>query len=345
MNCSLNVRSLVAAAGTAAAIFWGATNLHATVADLEALQSANPNLWHQYKFEGIDDLTRLADTATTGDTSRVHLARTVGEGSVDVNMTPMDTSDDVFGLPEDITFENGVDGALSQAYRPSYVDPALAANAGAGLTGTAMQIPAMGITVEAVVKPDAKASPSDVNYIVMTRPGGDRGYLLVQDDTDLGRAMVGSLGSIYGNAFGNRIETTEYDDTGDWFYVAATFDLTPTGSATVNTYFANLTAGDPGLTHVGMDVSLSADDAYEGLIGNLGIGAFAVERTGDQTDGAEAVQEFFQGAIDNVAIYSTAASASELGQRYGALSMPIPEPATVSLLILGAVMTIFRIRR
>lgn len=320
-----------------------AGSAQAAVSDLEALQDANPNLWHQYKFEGSDDTTRLIDTATTAATARVHLARTVGEGAVDVNMTPGDPLDDVAGLPEDITFENGADGGLSQAYRPSYVDAATSATAGAALAGTNMQYPATGMTVEAIVKGDVKASPSDVNYIVMARPGGDRGYLLVQDDEDLGRTAGGSFTTIFGNSFGNRIETVEYEDTGaDWYYLAATFDFTPAGSATVNTYYANLSAGGP-LTQTGTDAALSADDAFENLVGNIGIGAFAVERTGDQTDGAEAVQEFFQGAIDNVALYGAALSASDIGAHYTALR--IPEPGSLVLLALGGLALCVKRRR
>jgi len=313
----------------AGAVFvcFAASNAQAYVSELEAAQQNDPRLYNQWKFEGNDDSARLVDSKGSTD-----LVRTVRVVTIDDGGTPDDTSDDTIleGLPGDITFETGID-ATSQAYRPSYVDETQSSAAGAGLTGTNWTVPSR-LTVESVVRPDARTQTiSDVSYIFQTRPGGDRGYFLIQDDESLGRSDVGTLSTVFGSSFGNRAESTKYTtDGGEWFYFAATFDMTPSGSALVNTYVKNLTTDGPFL-HPVVDMALSAGDAIEGLAGNIGVGDFAVDRNGDQTTGAEEVQEMFQGAIDNLATYNGILSFDQLERH----SRGVPEPASIVLLTIS----------
>jgi hypothetical protein len=318
---------LVAMAG-ASLICFGASSAQAYISELESSQQNDSRLYNQWKFEGSDDTTRLEDSKGSTD-----LVRTVRVVTIDDGGTPDDTSDDTVleGMPGDITFEPGIDPG-SQAYRPSYVDETMSSAAGAGLTGTNWTVPDR-LTVESVVRPDARTQTiSDVTYIFETRPGGDRGYLLVQDNEMLSRTGLGTLSTIFGNSFGNRAVSTEYStDGGEWFYFAATFDMTPAGSALVNTYVKNLTTDGPFL-HPVVDVSLTAGDAIEGLAGNIGVGDFAVDRDGDQTTGAEEVQEMFQGAIENLATYRGILSPDQLERH----SRGVPEPASLVLVSIGS---------
>lgn len=295
---------------------------NATEIDLQTLQLSDANLQHLWAFEGANDTTRLMDSKGSADLSRV-----AGEGNVN----------GVFGTVNDITFEQGFNGG--QAYRPYYVDSSMSSTAGAGLTGgaNAFTSPNM-FTIEALVKADAKTSGSAVNYIFQTRPGSDRGYFLMQDEDNIGPTSTGGIGSIVGSSFSDTAIAGEYDSDGEWLYIAAVIDLVSnSGQAIGNLFFANLSDGDTTLTHA-VNNKLWNTATPSTLAGNpaiFGIGGFAIDRNGDGF--AEALQEFFQGAIDNVAIYDSTLSGSTLQSHLDALlvDQPVPEPASLALFGFG----------
>ena len=65
----------------------------------------------------------------------------------------------------------------------------------------------------------------------------------------------------------------------------------------------------------------------------------------DRTPGLSFVDEFFEGQIDEVAIYNRALSVSEIEQ-LAFVSEPISEPATIALLGIGfAEMAVYGVRR
>lgn len=298
-------------------------------------QQANAQV-HKWGFEAGQELR------DTGSANSLHLNYAPGEGSIttDDNGTPDDTSDDtvVMGTAGDIVFETGYNGK-GQAYRPYYVDASQSATAGAGLTGSGFTSPNQ-FTIEAIVKADAKTSPSAVNYIFQTRPGSDRGYYLMQDEDNLGRTSIGGLGSIIGNNFGDAEVGQEYDTNGTWIYIAAAIDLTSNpGQAVADIYAVELpaswSAGDPVPVP-----ALVADDrtwgtanpsALAGATGIFGIGNFAIDRNGNTI--AEASQEWFQGAIDRVAIYDGLLGQSDLQQSLS--NFLVPEPTALGLMCLG----------
>jgi hypothetical protein len=239
----------------------------------------------------------------------------------------------VMGQASDIIYEPGFNG-FGQAYRPSYVDVSQSSTAGAGLTGSGFTSPNQ-FTLEAIVRADAKTSGSAVNYIFQTRPGSDRGYYLVQDEDNLGRTAVGGIGSIVGNNFGDVGIGAEYDAAGTWIYYALVIDLTSNpGQAVADVYAANLSAGDvvPTLVLDNRTWNTADPSALAGSTGIFGIGNFAIDRDADTI--AEASQEWFQGAIDYIAIYDGLLGEGELAENLQARI--VPEPSSFALLSMGA---------
>jgi hypothetical protein len=222
-------------------VCFGASVARATVANLEAAQQASPNLIHQWKFEGADGATRQADSKGTQ-----HLLTVAGEGGMganDVNMTPMDATDDVpWSYPAGdvnlIGYEPGFDGAgVSQAYRPQAIgSPSTFAaentaqrRSGAGLYAPSFVTPAM-MTVEGIFRPDRyEDAAGNLRYVLQTRPGTPRGYYLAEQAPDASRGAGGSLVAAIGNPFtpaANRPRIVgDYSDQDHWYYVAVTYDM------------------------------------------------------------------------------------------------------------------------
>jgi hypothetical protein len=284
--------------------------------------TAQGTLIHLWDFEGgTDGPIRLEDSA----------------GSLDLNFAPGEGNvAGVEGAPADVVFEPGFRG-IGQAYRPYYVDVAASTTAGVGLTGSGFTSPPQ-FTIESIVKADGKTSGSPVNYLFQTRPGADRGYYLIQDEDGIAATSVGGLGTIIGNDFGNVGLGGEYAADGAWMYIAATVNLTPAGAAVVDVYSAILDPDAPPPTPTlvlsGKTYGTADPDTLSGNTGVFGIGGFAVDREGDAI--AEASQEWFQGAIDYIAIYDGLLTRDELAANLAARFAP--EPNALALLLVALCM-------
>lgn len=93
--------------------------------------------------------------------------------------------------------------------------------------------------------------------------------------------------------------------------MAAVVDLSPPSTARADLYAANLSDGEMVPTLVADDYTWDTADP-DSLTGNtaiFGIGDFAVTGVGDV---AESSREWFQGAIDDVAIYDGLLTPQEL---------------------------------
>lgn len=271
-------------------------------ARLRAVQLSHPDVLHLWDFEPGDE---LVDSAGTAD-----LLPAPGEGDVG----------GIVGQPGDVIYEEGFLGG--QAYRPFYVDASASSTAGAGLTGSDFTTPAL-MTIEAVLRANGKTTGSAVNYIVQTRPGSDRGYFLIQDEP--AAAGAGAVGSVVGNNFGD-LGLADYPTAGDWLFVALALDLTSPGTAVGDLYVANLSDGEttPSLAVAGKVWNTDSPNTLVGTSGIFGIGNFAIDREGDGV--AEASQEWFQGAIENVAIYASLLTPAELQSHLDALLETCPSP-------------------
>lgn len=334
----------LAMAAAVACVAWSSSTVRAGfLSQLEGLQLAKGAI-HQYRFEGGEAASRQKDHGSLG----VDLLTVAGEGGTganDVNMTPGDTTDDVpwsypAGDPNLIGYEAGFDG--SQAYRPqsTVANSTFAAEilaqrrSGAGLYSPNFTTPTM-LTVETVIKPGKynDVAGGSLHYVLQTRPGQGRGYYLAQQEPDGSRGPAGSLVAAIGNPFtplAGRPRIVGDHADGDWYYVAATYDLSGT-NAVVSSWFANLSQGGPLVqSQNGFVFGEGIGTGLVGANGLAGVGLFIRPGT------TVLAQEFFNGAVDNLTIYNSKLSASDVLQHYRALTIPgVPEPGTLSLLVLG----------
>lgn len=320
----------------------------AFVTELENAQSAHGGLLHQWKFEGDDDSTKLLDSEGSLDLEKVAGPGGMGENDPTPDMpgsgdeTPWSYS---AGDVNNIGFEAGFEGAgNSQAYRPEKNAAATStfgeervaqSRSGAGLVAQTFSTPAR-VTFEAIVRPDAwEDTANTLAYIAQTRPGSDRGYFLAQQADANPFGGDGTLSGIVGQSFGDRPPIVDEYSAGDWYYIAATYDGLDAGPTAIgNAYYKNLTADGP-LVHAVVDHAFSVDGSLVGATGPLGIGLFAIGQP------ADSAQEFFNGALENLAVYRTVLSANQIAQH----AVGVPEPASLLLVGLSGSALMLLIRR
>ncbi|MEX2093572.1 MAG: PEP-CTERM sorting domain-containing protein [Pirellulales bacterium] len=365
---------LAGALAAALTVVLSAGTAHAGLAEIEAAQQANAGLVNQWKFEGASDATRLDDSKGSQDLTRIAGAG----GTVDPDGVAL-SGDETTYTPSvnDIIFEPGFDGAASQAYRPSAIPvtvPNMApggngnvvaqSRAGAGLAIDQMYLTPTLVTVEAVVQTSAFDSLNRFHYILDSRmgaPGSDRLYYLAQQAPDSTRDGTSNISAHVGTAAPLAVAASpkivSNADTNNWYYVVATYDLTAT-PAVMNAYSANLTTGGPlvqTVTNFNFVIN-AASIATAASARPWGVGMFNINTDDDgngvpgeptDTDGifrTSGGQEFFRGSIDNLAMYNNVLSAQDIANNLAALR--VPEPASVSLLILGGLAALgFRRRR
>ena len=341
----------------------GANLAYAGLVEIEAAQNANANLVNQWKFEGNDDAGRLDDSK-----GAQNLYRVAGVGGTVDPDGDADTANSTTYTPSvnDIIFEPGYDN-YSQAYRPSGIPvtvpnvPADVPNgiegapgnivaqsrAGAGLATPQFLTPTM-VTVEAVVKTNTFDSLNRFHYIFQSRMGGgaDRLYYLAQQIPDSTRDGTSNIAAHVGTAA--PLATTaspkvvQNADSNNWYYVAATYDLS-TDTAVMNAYSADLTNNGP-LVQTVTNFNFVVNSASIATAANArpwGVGMFAIVTdtvagggvAGDGIFEATAAQEFYRGAIDNLALYNDKLSLQQLADNLAALRTP--EPASLVLVALG----------
>ena len=252
----------------------------AATADLQNTAQANPNLIHQWSFDGEDVSTAGKDL----------------KGSSDL-------AERIYGTPTAALGYNvgGFDGT-SKAFSSNRA-PGGDSAGGAYLKATgANQLPALGDTFsfEIIVKPAQDAITGgtfNLGYVLSSRSADNasRGYFLMQGDGILPsptHPFSSTLGNGY-NAVNTNIITGSPLTVGDWYYVAGSYTADPGGAnVTWTNYYANLTTGGP-LVTVGPFTN-SGGTYPRGAAIDFGIGG--------RYDG----QEAFPGSIDEVNLYSAA---------------------------------------
>jgi len=292
-----------------------ASPAHGTTNDLQAAALANPNLMHGWSFEGADVTTAGVDIKG-GNNLDEH--NTNGDHSVD-------STHIVYNAP-------GFDGTSTGASTFNEIADGDMGHGDAFVTSGDIAPPAT-FSWEVVLQTGQvpiDGGTWDLGYVISHRvAGGPRGYFLWQGTS------TGATGDGFTSLTGDWIagEATVVPaplPENNWYYMAGTYTVnTGDGSSQVDLYYADLTAGDTTLTHT----AFANPKAYDyGTAGPIGIG----ERY-------DSSGESFPGVLDEMYLYGAALSAQELQGHLDALW--IPEPASMSLLALGALGLVARRRR
>jgi hypothetical protein len=242
----------------------------------------------------------------------------------------------IYGTGAPIAYDQlGYDGT-SNAFRTNRSVGSDATGGGYLKATSANPVSALGSTFsfEIILKADQASITGGVNnlgYILSNRSADNasRGYFLVQGQAPL-PAAASPFSSTLGNGYtavNTNIITGSPLTVGDWYYVAGSYTAIPGVSVTWTNYFANLTTGGP----------LVTSGPFTNSGGTYPIGAALQFGIGGRYDG----QEAFPGYIDEVNLYSTALSGTDIQTNFNAL---IPEPSTFALFSLG-LLSILRRRR
>ena len=277
-----------------------AASANATVLDMRNLVSANADLWHHYTFEddgggnGPED-----DKAGTVDLARQDY------GTGDVNQ---------------IAYVQGFDSTTNA------LQPQRLADGGAGLQSTSnvdWGAEKAALTVEALVAPQELPGTFE-GYAVGGAGSPRRAYFIITNPN-----AVRSLETRMGNDSLGASPLVSPFTSGNWYYIANTYTVNGADDQVINSYVANLTAGETTLTPV--LTNYVANDRMGGSQ-PLGVGILF-----NATNGA------FAGQIDEVALYTEVLTQSQLQGHLDALL--IPEPNAIVLLCMGGLWLIGTGRR
>jgi len=287
----------------------------ATTLTLQNYAQAHGSLLHQYSFDGADVATAGADLGPGGLNLKEHVE---GVNQLAYDVAGWDATSNA-GSP--FRENPGVDRLNSDAWLTD----------GNATLGT-------DFSFEAVIKvtdPVISGGTWNLGYILSNR-GSGRGYFLMQGGQDAtGDHLQSMIGSVWGAAAENPIVEPVAEN--HWYYVAGSYvQDTINDETTFVNFVADLTAGDTTLTTAG---PITVAGTYEAGAASLGIGK--------RYDGAS---EAFPGLIDEMIIYKDALVDIE-GEVQSNIfqihldALLVPEPATMSLLVIGGLGLIARRRR
>ncbi len=288
-------------AATAAGLFLAATiQVGATVTMYQTAVIADPDAIALWSFDGATAGTRQSDSKGTNNLN------TFTEGS---------------GSATAISYGGGFD-ASSSAVTPQRIND----NVGAAfITSSTIAMPAAA-SFEAIVAPGALGD--SYGYIFGARAtSSTRNYFGMQrGNTSPNQDLITTSGNNFNDGQSTIVDNYTTDS---WYYIAVT--LTTDGTDTiVNSYFANLTAGDTLLTQAATNVSEGG--TFQNTI------AYGVGILNDNGGSNQA----FKGKIDEIALYGAAKDQAFFQAN---LTTIIPEPSSVALLGLGSVALLLRRRR
>lgn len=204
------------------------------------------------------------------------------QGSVDLSAVAGGT-----GSTASIAYLTGFDGQ-STVVKSQVID----ALNGAGLRSTANVSWSDTLTVESIFRADGFSG----NQYIVSGPGtgdGGRGYWLYTQPNKVRYAV--------GNAGGLDSASTDIAalTTGHWYYSATTYAKDGGGNVVINSYLADLSAHQTTLSQVVTNDTRVASPY--GAAAKIGVGMFSGGN-----------QEFFNGRIDEVAVYNSTLSQASL---------------------------------
>jgi hypothetical protein len=281
--------SLLVLAAVCTSILVG-PSARAGLVDLRGLAAADPNLVHQWTFEGTFP---LHDQKASSNLSQVNAGSPPAKAKIDFSY-----------------------GGQGFAARTSHL--AGSVNNGSALKATGGFTPPNSGTMEYLFRAEDNAG----GHIVSQNPGSNRMYFGLNDgagwSSDPPAAAVGFGNPSWPNPRAEFLTNSSSPnfEAGHWYYVAVPYQFTGS-SFDFDVYVADLTEGQTTLAHPVAGASRSAS----GSLGNapLGIGMQG------NTNG-----NFFDGYVDEVAMYNTQLSAAALQGHLDAVHLTPPLSAVVS---------------
>ncbi len=258
------------------------SDVNATVADYQALIQADASLIHHYDLDGVGAAAQLADKKGTADMAVVAASPTLGAAGFD-------------GTSDSVDFTGGVVESLATGAAAVTLDP-------------------VSFTSEAIVRMDLDGT----QYVFTAHEGGggDRTLMVTQDFFGDVTAAVGA--GVFGPGADYLAQGAMVP--GDWYFLAACFDINGT-TTNMQTYAANLSTG--GALVAGTPVTEPAG-VYNTSATSLWLGGAWFGHAPFEMDGA----------IDEAAIFNGCLDASTLAGHLAAIQ-EIPEPSSVLLLTIG----------
>jgi hypothetical protein len=258
---------------------------YASVAEFQAAAASNPDLIHQYTFDGSSEEARRADQKGTADLS-VQLVGTGLVGDLKFAMPGFDLSSESVMT----TRGPGTDNANGAYLR------APAVTWGQTVSFEALFQP---------TEPEISGGQFNLAYVLSTRVGNDRGYFLTQGGPipSTGMRFASSIGNGHNESNTNTILSSFI--VGNWYYVSGSYTI-GAGNVTWTNYVADLTAGQTALTQVGPFTN--SGGTYPIVSTPLGIG------------GRWDAQESFPGLIDEVNFYDAALAMDDFQEHLNLLT-------------------------
>ena len=247
---------------------------HASVTDLRKAICDEASLIHHFSFESTqEDLNtpRLEDNI----------------GSSRLTMVTRETSAATYAEGADSLSMGGTSVHGNDGNRGS-----------AWITTNAIALPST-MTIECLYRPDQVPS-YDIYGGISTKDGVNRGYYILQSKSSELQTRIGA--GAYRTIVSNYV-------TGHWYYVACTYSVNA-GKTTINSYYADLTAGDE-LQH---PIVNEVENGNYGSSAVLGVGCLYTT----------AAQYFTPSTIDEVAIYDAVLDIDTIDSHYTELKYEVP---------------------
>ncbi len=275
------------------------------VAAFRETVAATPGLVHHYTFEGNTLAERLQDKV----------------GNVSLQQRSYGSQGNV----NDIVYAYGLDHS-TVAMSPQRLSGLATGAGGAALTSLTDINFSTTLTTQMLVRPENVEAGGQTGFALMT--GGwtnaQRGYFVVQQE----RASTDSLSMIIGNSVSeadNNRDMLGAMTPGHWYYVVNTYEVLG-GNTIINSFLADITAGNSTLRHLMQDVVASGTIPENAP---LGVGALVH---------GSSFYQAWSGSIDEIAIYNRVLDPVEIqGQLDGLYVHAVPEPSSVALLVGGLV--------
>jgi chondroitin AC lyase len=255
---------------------------------LRDVARSDPALLYQWSFEGTTAADQLRNSGTG-----------VGGG---LQALAYGTA----GSTAAIGYGMGLDESTT-AMSPQRLGRLSSTAGGAALATTGSVTLPSAYTVEALVRPELLETGGSIGYAV--NAGGqatnNRSYFVVQQEGSAGDSLSTIIGDSISQA-DNKATFAATFETGRWYYVASTYAVSGS-QTTINTYVADLTAGQQQVTRA---ISSQVASGVPLTTARMALGGFL---------SGTAMQEAWAGSLDEVSVFGRTLSLADVQSRVDAL--------------------------